>query len=121
MGPRKFSFVEIAKMTSNFKGEKLGEGGFGAVYRGYLRDLDTHVAVKRISKASKQGIKEYASEVKIISQLRHKNLVKLIGWCHEKGAWHQLFSIYMKKVTIASYTGISKPATLCWILVSMLK
>ncbi|MBA0879549.1 hypothetical protein Goshw_014085, partial [Gossypium schwendimanii] len=42
------------------------------------------VAVKRISKASKQGIKEYASEVKIISRLRHKNLVKLIGWCHEK-------------------------------------
>ncbi|KAB2035853.1 hypothetical protein ES319_D04G181600v1 [Gossypium barbadense] len=91
MGPRKFSFVEIAKMTSNFKGEKLGEGGFGAVYRGYLRDLDTHVAVKRISKASKQGIKEYASEVNIISRLRHKNLVKLIGWCHEKG---QLILVY---------------------------
>ncbi|KAK8613556.1 hypothetical protein V6N13_101315 [Hibiscus sabdariffa] len=85
MGPRKFSLVQIAKMTSNFKGEKLGEGGFGAVFRGYLRDLDTNVAVKRISKASKQGIKEYASEVNIISRLRHKNLVKLIGWCHEKG------------------------------------
>ncbi|TYI33747.1 hypothetical protein ES332_A04G155600v1 [Gossypium tomentosum] len=78
MGPRKFSFVEIAKATSNFKGEKLGEGGFGAIYRGNLRDLDTHVA-------------EYASEVKIISRLRHKNLVKLIGWCHEKG---QLILVY---------------------------
>ncbi|XWS54607.1 hypothetical protein CRYUN_Cryun10bG0103300 [Craigia yunnanensis] len=85
MAPRKFSLVELAKVTSNFKGEKLGEGGFGAVFRGYLRDLDTCVAVKRISKASKQGIKEYASEVKIISRLRHKNLIKLIGWCHEKG------------------------------------
>ncbi|KAK8617594.1 hypothetical protein V6N13_080504 [Hibiscus sabdariffa] len=85
MGPRKFSLVQIAKMTSNFKAEKLGKGGFGDVFRGYLRDLDTNVAVKRISKASKQGIKEYASEVKIISRLRHKNLVKLIGWCHEKG------------------------------------
>ncbi|KAK8714275.1 hypothetical protein V6N13_149468 [Hibiscus sabdariffa] len=85
MGPRKFSFVQIAKMTRNFKAEKLGGGGFGAVYKGYLRDLDTHVAVKRISKASKQGLKEYASEVKIINRLRHKNLVKLIGWCHEKG------------------------------------
>ncbi|XP_052479483.1 L-type lectin-domain containing receptor kinase IX.1-like [Gossypium raimondii] len=49
------------------------------------QDLDTYVAVKRISKASKQGIKEYASEVKIISRSRHKNLVKLIGQCHEKG------------------------------------
>ncbi|KAL4353646.1 hypothetical protein GQ457_06G003160 [Hibiscus cannabinus] len=85
MGPRKFSFVQIAKMTRNFKAEKLGEGGLGSIYKGYLRDLDTHVAVKRISKASKQGLKEYASEVKIINRLRHKNLVKLFGWCHEKG------------------------------------
>ncbi|TYI45698.1 hypothetical protein E1A91_D13G055700v1 [Gossypium mustelinum] len=86
MAPRKFSLVELAKVTNNFKGEKLGEGGFGAVYRGHLRDLDTNVAVKRISKASKQGIKEYASVLRgsIISRLRHKNLVKLIGWCHEK-------------------------------------
>ncbi|XVE66641.1 hypothetical protein DITRI_Ditri08aG0094600 [Diplodiscus trichospermus] len=83
--PKKFSLVEIAKVTSNFKCEKLGEGGFGAVYKGYLRDSDTYVAVKRISKASKQGIKEYASEVNIISRLRHRNLIKLIGWCHEKG------------------------------------
>ncbi|KAH1084010.1 hypothetical protein J1N35_023771 [Gossypium stocksii] len=82
---RKFSLVQIAKMTNNFNGEKLGKGGFGVVYKGYLRDSDTYVAVKRIAKASKQGIKEYASEVKIISQLRHKNLVKLIGQCHEKG------------------------------------
>ncbi|MFS7921914.1 putative protein kinase RLK-Pelle-L-LEC family [Helianthus anomalus] len=44
-----------------------------------------YVAVKRVSKTSKQGIKEYASEVRIISRLRHRNLVKLIGWCHEKG------------------------------------
>ena len=47
--------------------------------------MDTYIAVKRVSRASKQGIKEYASEVKIISRLRHKNLVKLLGWCHEKG------------------------------------
>ncbi|XVF67315.1 hypothetical protein PTKIN_Ptkin10aG0111100 [Pterospermum kingtungense] len=85
MAARKFSLVQLAKVTNNFKGEKLGEGGFGAVYRGYLRELDTYIAVKRISKASKQGIKEYASEVKIISRLRHKNLINLIGWCHEKG------------------------------------
>ncbi|KAL7199701.1 hypothetical protein ACSBR2_021910 [Camellia fascicularis] len=45
----------------------------------------SNVAVKRISKGSKQGIREYASEVKIISRLRHRNLVPLLGWCHEKG------------------------------------
>lgn len=43
------------------------------------------IAVKRVSKGSKQGKKEYVSEVKIISRLRHRNLVQLIGWCHEEG------------------------------------
>ncbi|GKV19684.1 hypothetical protein SLEP1_g29909 [Rubroshorea leprosula] len=85
LGPREFSFDELSKATKNFADEeKLGEGGFGAVYKGFLRDSNTHVAVKRVSRRSKQGIKEYVSEVKIISQFRHKNLVKLIGWCHER-------------------------------------
>ncbi|KAE8714841.1 Lateral organ boundaries domain family protein [Hibiscus syriacus] len=86
IGPRKFSLNELTKAKNNFNTEnKLGEGGFGFVYRGFLRDLDTCIAVKKVSKASKQGIWEYASEVKIISRLRHKNLVKLIGWCHDRG------------------------------------
>ncbi|KAK2983192.1 hypothetical protein RJ640_018537 [Escallonia rubra] len=84
-GPKKFSYSELTRATSNFsEEEKLGEGGFGSVYRGFLRELNSHVAIKRVSKGSKQGVKEYASEVKIISKLRHRNLVLLIGWCHEK-------------------------------------
>ena len=84
-GPKKFSYGQLSRATNNFSEEqKLGEGGFGGVYRGFLRDLNSYVAVKRISKGSKQGIKEYASEVRIISRLRHRNLVQLIGWCHEK-------------------------------------
>ncbi|GLU08077.1 hypothetical protein SLE2022_250030 [Rubroshorea leprosula] len=85
LGPREFSYDELSKATKNFADEeKLGQGGFGAVYKGFLRDSNTNVAVKRVSRGSRQGIKEYASEIKIISRLRHKNLVKLIGWCHEK-------------------------------------
>ncbi|XP_068339504.1 L-type lectin-domain containing receptor kinase IX.1-like [Pyrus communis] len=84
-GPRMFSYKELAFATSNFAGvEKLGEGGFGGVYRGYIKDLKSYVAVKKISSKSKQGLKEFASEVRIISQLRHRNLVQLIGWCHKK-------------------------------------
>uniref|UniRef100_A0A0E0ALM1 non-specific serine/threonine protein kinase n=1 Tax=Oryza glumipatula TaxID=40148 RepID=A0A0E0ALM1_9ORYZ len=65
---------------------KLGEGGFGSVYRGVLSEpAGVHVAVKRISKTSKQGRKEYASEVSIISRLRHRNLAQLVGWCHGRG------------------------------------
>ncbi|KAL7199636.1 hypothetical protein ACSBR2_021846 [Camellia fascicularis] len=84
-GPKKFSYGELIRATNYFaKEQKLGEGGFGGVYRGFLRESNLHVAVKRISKGSKQGIKEYISEVKIISRLRHRNLVQLLGWCHEK-------------------------------------
>ncbi|KAK3009286.1 hypothetical protein RJ639_014329 [Escallonia herrerae] len=84
-GPKKFSYKELAIATKNFsEEEKVGEGGFGGVYKGFLRELNSNVAVKRVSRGSKQGLKEYASEVKIISRLRHRNLVQLIGWCHEE-------------------------------------
>ncbi|KAJ9705539.1 hypothetical protein PVL29_003541 [Vitis rotundifolia] len=85
-GPRKFSFNELALATTNFsEGEKLGEGGFGGVYRGFLGELNSYVAIKRVTRNSQQGMKEYASEVKIFCRLRHRNLVQLMGWCHQKG------------------------------------
>ncbi|KAK2365250.1 L-type lectin-domain containing receptor kinase IX.1 [Trifolium repens] len=84
-GPKKFCYNKLASATNNFAEEqKIGQGGFGGVYKGYLKDIDTNVAIKRISRESRQGIKEYATEVKIISQLQHRNLVQLIGWCHKK-------------------------------------
>ncbi|KAM7489927.1 hypothetical protein LguiB_027411 [Lonicera macranthoides] len=84
-GPKKFSYKELAVATNDFVEEgKVGEGGFGGVYKGFLRELNSYVAVKRVSRGSKQGIKEYASEVRTISRLRHRNLVQLIGWCHEE-------------------------------------
>ena len=86
VGPRRFSYSDLASATNNFSSQrKLGQGGFGAVYKGYLKDLDMVVAVKKISSGSKQGKKEYVTEVKVISSLRHRNLVQLIGWCHDKG------------------------------------
>ena len=94
IGPRRFSYDELARATNNFNNkEKLGQGGFGEVYRGYLKDLDSIVAVKRVSEGSRQGIREYESEVKIISKLRHRNLVQLIGWCHERSRG-QLLLVY---------------------------
>ncbi|KAK2419304.1 L-type lectin-domain containing receptor kinase IX.1 [Trifolium repens] len=84
-GPKRFCYNKLVTATNNFEEtQKIGQGGFGGVYKGYLKDIDTDVAIKRISRESKQGIKEYATEVKIISQLRHRNLVQLIGWCHMK-------------------------------------
>ena len=85
IGPKRFTYRELHRATNSFaEGGKLGEGGFRGVYKGLLSESNVEVAVKRISKGSKQGKKEYKSEVKIISRLRHRNLVQLIGWCHEQ-------------------------------------
>ncbi|MBA0733470.1 hypothetical protein Gogos_017487 [Gossypium gossypioides] len=77
------NFEELATATNNFNhAKKLGEGGFGPVYRGTLDD-GNEIAVKRLSKASGQGLKEFMNEVVVISKLQHRNLVRLLGCCVE--------------------------------------
>jgi len=87
-GPRRFPYHELVEATRSFAAEeKLGQGGFGSVYRGYLREpAGLAVAIKRFSKheSSMQGKREYKSEINVISRLRHRNLVQLIGWCHAR-------------------------------------
>jgi serine/threonine protein kinase len=92
-GPKKISYQELLDATNNFEETlKLGQGGFGGVYKGHFKDTDSVAAIKRrISTNARQGIKQYSAEVKIISQLRHRNLVKLNGWCHKK---NELILIY---------------------------
>jgi len=59
-GPKGFSYDVLAAATGNFSDDqKLGEGGFGSVYRGFLDQLDLYVAIKRVSRSSSQGRKEY--------------------------------------------------------------
>ncbi|XP_059458492.1 L-type lectin-domain containing receptor kinase S.4-like, partial [Corylus avellana] len=75
IGPQRFSYDELKKATRGFKEkELLGSGGFGRVYKGTLPNSDTQVAVKRISHNSKQGLREFVSEVVSIGRLRHRNL-----------------------------------------------
>ncbi|KAB2095411.1 hypothetical protein ES319_A01G034900v1 [Gossypium barbadense] len=77
------NFEEIATATNNFNhAKKLGQGGFGPVYRGTLDD-GKEIAVKRLSKASGQGLEEFMNEVVVISKLQHRNLVRLLGCCVE--------------------------------------
>jgi interleukin-1 receptor-associated kinase 1 len=81
--PRRFYYDELTVATDNYSDDRaLGKGGFGSVYRGFLSDMNREVAIKRVSETSRQGWKEFVSEVSIISRLRHRNLVQLIGWCH---------------------------------------
>ncbi|KAK1375205.1 Receptor-like serine/threonine-protein kinase [Heracleum sosnowskyi] len=80
-----FSFSSISAATDNFSpANKLGEGGFGPVYRGNLFDGHS-VAVKRLSTRSGQGLEELKNETVLISKLQHRNLVRLLGCCIEQG------------------------------------
>ncbi|XP_019077973.1 G-type lectin S-receptor-like serine/threonine-protein kinase At2g19130 [Vitis vinifera] len=79
-----FSFVSVSAATNNFSIEnKLGEGGFGPVYKGKSQK-GYEVALKRLSKRSGQGWEELKNEAMLIAKLQHKNLVKLFGCCIEQ-------------------------------------
>ncbi|KAK9706552.1 hypothetical protein RND81_07G134500 [Saponaria officinalis] len=78
-----FDMETIRTATSNFSyAKRLGEGGFGPVYRGTLPN-GQEVAVKRLSENSGQGDREFANEVNLLAKLQHKNLVRLLGFCVE--------------------------------------
>ncbi|KAF6173370.1 hypothetical protein GIB67_027065 [Kingdonia uniflora] len=86
-----FTLRQIKAATKNFNvANKLGEGGFGSVYKGLLSD-GTIVAVKQLSSKSKQGSREFVNEIGMISALQHPNLVKLYGCCVEG---NQLLLVY---------------------------
>ncbi|KAK3431759.1 hypothetical protein EUGRSUZ_E03649 [Eucalyptus grandis] len=72
---------DITKATSSFSSlNKIGEGGFGPVYKGLMSD-GVQIAVKRLSRNSRQGCDEFKNEVLLIARLQHRNLVKLLGCC----------------------------------------
>ncbi|XP_016648759.1 PREDICTED: cysteine-rich receptor-like protein kinase 10 [Prunus mume] len=78
-----FDFSTIVAATNNFSDDnKLGEGGFGQVYKGILSN-GQEVAVKRLSKNSGQGAEEFKNEMVLVAKLQHRNLVRLYGFCLE--------------------------------------
>ncbi|CAN8245104.1 unnamed protein product [Cochlearia groenlandica] len=78
-----FEIQTILAITNNFSIEnKLGQGGFGPVYKGKLED-GKEIAIKRLSSTSGQGLEEFMNEIILISKLQHRNLVRLLGCCIE--------------------------------------
>ncbi|KAJ0248142.1 Serine-threonine/tyrosine-protein kinase [Hirschfeldia incana] len=78
-----FEMHTIQTATDNFSiSNKLGQGGFGTVYKGKLED-GKEIAIKRLSSTSVEGTEEFMNELKLISKLQHRNLVRLLGYCIE--------------------------------------
>ncbi|XP_058224726.1 cysteine-rich receptor-like protein kinase 44 isoform X2 [Rhododendron vialii] len=83
LGSLQYDFETISIATNNFSdGNKLGQGGFGAVYQGRLLN-GQEIAVKRLAKESQQGEIEFKNEVMLVAKLQHRNLVRLLGFCLE--------------------------------------
>ncbi|RWW03337.1 hypothetical protein GW17_00033514 [Ensete ventricosum] len=92
----------IAGATGNFSMDnKLGEGGFGPVYKGKLGVL-LEIAVKRLSETSTQGLDEFKNEVTLIAKLQHRNLVRLLGCCIQAGE-RMLIYEYMPHGSLDSF------------------
>lgn len=92
--PMRFDYEELEKATNNFK-IKIGAGGFGTVYKGTLPD-GTVVAVKKITNLGLQGKKDFCTEIAIIGNIHHVNLVKLKGFCAQ-GRERMLVYEYMNR------------------------
>ncbi|KAI5079089.1 hypothetical protein GOP47_0006760 [Adiantum capillus-veneris] len=85
-GLHRYGYKELRKATKNFSDkELLGVGGFGRVYRGVLPESGVEMAVKRLSRGSDQGEREFIAEMASTGRLRHRNLVQLWGWSRCRG------------------------------------
>uniref|UniRef100_A0A5B6YMM0 Protein kinase domain-containing protein n=1 Tax=Davidia involucrata TaxID=16924 RepID=A0A5B6YMM0_DAVIN len=110
---RRFTLAEIRAATSNFdESLVIGVGGFGKVYRGEIED-GTLAAIKRANPQSEQGLAEFETEIEMLSKLRHRHLVSMIGFCEEQNEMILVYE-YMGNGTLRSHLFGSDIPPLSW-------
>ncbi|XP_027107003.1 L-type lectin-domain containing receptor kinase IV.1-like [Coffea arabica] len=113
-GPHRFKYKDLYIATRGFREkEMLGAGGFGRVYKGVLHTNKMEIAVKKVSHQSRQGMREFVAEIVSIGQLRHRNLVPLLGYCRRKG---ELLLVYefMSNGSLDRFLYNQPKSTLNW-------
>ncbi|KAG7955157.1 hypothetical protein I3843_11G056600 [Carya illinoinensis] len=108
LAPIRYSYPQIRKMSKNFK-DKLGEGGFGTVFKGTLRS-GRLVAIKELTKSKANG-QDFISEVATIGRIHHVNVVQLIGFCVE-GSKRALVYEFMSKGSLNNHIFMSEGSIL---------
>ncbi|KAF3432941.1 hypothetical protein FNV43_RR24043 [Rhamnella rubrinervis] len=109
----KIPFADVLVATNNFdKSLIVGSGGFGMVFKGVLKD-NTKVAVKRGMPGSRQGLPEFQTEITVLSKIRHRHLVSLVGYCEEQSEMILVYE-YMEKGPLKSHLYGSRFPPLSW-------
>jgi serine/threonine protein kinase len=110
----KIPFADVQSATNNFdKNLIIGSGGFGMVYKGVLRD-NVKVAVKRGMPGSRQGLPEFHTEISVLSKIRHRHLVSLVGFCEENSEMILVYE-YVEKGPLKKHLyGSSRQSPLNW-------
>ncbi|KAL6180375.1 hypothetical protein ACLB2K_047039 [Fragaria x ananassa] len=109
-----YHFDSILIATNSFSiTNKLGQGGFGPVYKGILPE-GKEIAVKRLSSSSGQGVEEFKNEMLLISNLQHKNLVRIMGCCIKEDEKLLVYEFMPNKSLDAFLFDPSKRAVLDW-------
>ncbi|KAJ9562409.1 hypothetical protein OSB04_007569, partial [Centaurea solstitialis] len=111
---RRFSLAEMKAATRKFNDDcVIGHGGFGKVYKGYIDNGTTAVAIKRLNTSSSQGVREFLTEIGMLSKLRHVHLVPLIGYCDDHKEMVLVYG-YMAHGTLREHLYKSNNPPLPW-------